>query len=163
MYSTLVFAPLHPANSSPPFHPSPKRSQSQRTNSTQTHHRPTSSNNALVLEIQRQIPNQMPNAIKRMERKGHRNNELQSSLHQQRQASKRRSHARRIQVPAEQGRDEICGTENVEPAGENAAGDTVQCGENPGDLGLVDCEVGRDGATFALLDEDLVGVGWGHL
>lgn len=36
-------------------------------------------------------------------------------------------------------------------------------GEDPGDLGLVDCEVGGGGAVFALRDEDFVGVGGLHL
>lgn len=35
-------------------------------------------------------------------------------------------------------------------------------GEDPGDLWLVDCEVGGGGAVFALCDEDFVGVGGFH-
>lgn len=44
-----------------------------------------------------------------------------------------------FEVEAEIGRDEVGETEEVEAAGEEAAGDAVEGGEDPGDLGLVDC------------------------
>ena len=50
-------------------------------------------------------------------------------------------------MPPEQGRDEVCGAEDVEAAGEGAAGDAVEGGGVPGHLRLVDCQVGGDGAV----------------
>jgi hypothetical protein len=66
-------------------------------------------------------------------------------------------------VPSEQRSNEVCGSEDVEAAGEDGASETVRDGEDPGDLWLVDCEVGGGGSVLALGDEDLVAVFGGEL
>jgi hypothetical protein len=66
-------------------------------------------------------------------------------------------------VPSEQRSYEVCGSEDVEAAGEDGAGETVRDGEDPGDLWLIDCEMGGGGAVLALGDEDLVAVFGGEL
>jgi len=63
-------------------------------------------------------------------------------------------------MPSKEWRDKICGSEDVEATGYEAASKTVQSGEDPWDLRLVDGEVGGGGAVFALCDEDVVAVGW---
>lgn len=64
-------------------------------------------------------------------------------------------------MPSEQGGSEVGGCEDIEAAGEQGGGDAVEAGQVPGDLGLVDGEVGRDGTEAALGGEDGVGVGGG--
>ena len=61
-------------------------------------------------------------------------------------------------MPPEQRRDEIRDPEEVECAGQRDARDAVQARGDPGDLRLVDGEVGGDGAVEALLGEDGVAV-----
>ena len=67
-----------------------------------------------------------------------------------------------LDMPAEEGRDEIGGAEDVETSAEERGGDAV-CGTAvPGDLRLVNSEMGRDGTGEALFCEDLVvGLGFG--
>ncbi len=62
-------------------------------------------------------------------------------------------------MPSQQRGDEVRGAEDVEASGEGAAGDAVEGGCVPGHLGLVDCQVGGDGAVQALGGEDGVRVG----
>lgn len=59
-------------------------------------------------------------------------------------------------VPAQGRGDQVEGTVDVEAAGEDAAGDAVEGGAVPGDLGLVDGEMGGYGAVEALVGEDVV-------
>lgn len=61
-------------------------------------------------------------------------------------------------MPSQQRRDEVGCAEDVEAAGEDGTGDAVEAGGDPGDLGLVDGEVGGDGAEAALGGEDRVGL-----
>lgn len=60
-------------------------------------------------------------------------------------------------MPAKERQDEVCGAEDVEPPTEHRAGDAIEGGAIPGDLGAVDGEVGGDGAVKTLLFEDGVG------
>lgn len=62
-------------------------------------------------------------------------------------------------MPSQQRGGQVGGTEDVEAAGEDAAGDAVEGGCVPGDLGLVDRQVRGDGTVEALGGEDGVGVG----
>jgi hypothetical protein len=64
-------------------------------------------------------------------------------------------------VPSSVRSDEVGDSKQVEGAGQGNAGDTVETRGDPGDLRLVDGEVGRDGAVDALLDENLLGLGFG--
>lgn len=61
-------------------------------------------------------------------------------------------------MDAKDGGDEVGEAEEVEGAGEEGTGDAVEGREDPGNLGLVDCEVGGHGAVEALAGEDLVGL-----
>ena len=60
-------------------------------------------------------------------------------------------------MPAQQGSDEVCRTEQVEGARERETGESGQAGCIPRYLRSVDGEVGGDGAVAALGDEDGVG------
>ena len=70
-------------------------------------------------------------------------------------------HTRALEMPSRERADEICGAEDVEPAGEDAGGDPVQPGAVPRYLRLVDREMWGDGALQTLGGEDRVGVGGG--
>lgn len=66
-----------------------------------------------------------------------------------------------LEVEADKGRDGIGGAKGVHGACENDAGNAVGAGQVPGQLGLVDGEMGGDGTELALGDEDVVGLGGG--
>ena len=102
----------------------------------------------------------MPQTVERVVSERHRNSELRQSLKSQGPGREAGSEHRALEVPADGGRDEVQDAEGVEAAGEGDAGDAVERRAVPGDLRLVDAEVGGDGAVQALLCEDLV-VGWG--
>jgi hypothetical protein len=59
-------------------------------------------------------------------------------------------------VPAEGGRNQVERAVGVEATAEDAAGDTVQRRQIPGNLRAVDGEMRRDGAVQTLLSEDVV-------
>ena len=65
-------------------------------------------------------------------------------------------------MPSEERRDEIRSAKDIETPTDGDTCDAVQRGEDPGDLGLVDRQVGGDGTVFALRDEDFVRVGGGQ-
>ncbi|KAL8800059.1 MAG: hypothetical protein Q9200_007364, partial [Gallowayella weberi] len=71
----------------------------------------------------------MPNAIKPMKRKRHRDPKLQQHLHGRRQLGERGRERRGFEMPAEKGGDEVEGAEGVEGAGEDGARDAVEGGE----------------------------------
>lgn len=101
----------------------------------------------------------MPHAVETVERHRQRQRKLGQNLRRHRPGRKGRSHALALQMPAEQWRDEVGGTEDVEAAGEDGAGNAVERGENPGYLWAVDGQMRGGGAVLALLDEDFVRVG----
>lgn len=61
-------------------------------------------------------------------------------------------------MPAEYGCDEVGGGEGVESARGDGACDAVESAGVPGDLGTVDAQVRRDGASETLLGEDFGGI-----
>lgn len=65
-------------------------------------------------------------------------------------------------MPSEERRDEIRSAKDIEAPTDGDTCDAIQPGEDPGDLRLVDCQVGCDGTVFALRDEDFVRVGRCH-
>lgn len=106
----------------------------------------------------------MPSPTGSMVREHQRSEELDTSLHSNRQASERSSEGCRVEVPAEKGGDEVCCCEDVEAACHERAGDTMQTGTDPADLWAVDGQVRRDGARETLFGEDggfLAGDGFG--
>lgn len=102
----------------------------------------------------------MPQSIERVVRERHGERELGEGLEGERPGREAGGEHGALEVPADGGRDEVEDAEGVEAAGEGDAGDAVERRAVPGDLRLVDAEVGGDGAVQALLCEDLV-VGWG--
>lgn len=96
----------------------------------------------------------MSNPIERMKRKRQREPKLDGHLGRQRQGSERGSQRRGFQVPAEEWRDQVADTEEVEGTGEDGARDAVQSRDVPGDLRLVDGEVRGDGPVEPLFDDE---------
>lgn len=105
----------------------------------------------------------MPQAVEGVVGERHRNGELGEDLECQRPGGEAGGEHGALEVPADSRRDQVEDAEDVEAAGEGNAGDTVEGGAVPGDLRLVDAEMGCDRAVQALLCEDLVrGLGGGH-
>lgn len=101
----------------------------------------------------------MPDAVPGMKRKRPGDGELDHALGHGAEAAEPLRHRGRLEVPAQQRGDEVCGAEEVEAAGEGAAGDAVRDGGVPGHLRLVDGQVRGDGPVQALRGEDGVCVG----
>lgn len=137
-----------------------QESQRKRAHNTKPNHKPTRLLHLLVVDHARGIPSQMPQTVERVVRERHGDGELGEGLEGQRPGRKAGGEHGALEVPADGGRDEVEDAEGVEAAGEGDAGDAVERRAVPGDLRLVDAEVGSDGAVQALLCEDLV-VGWG--
>lgn len=101
----------------------------------------------------------MPNAIQTVEGNGHGQTELDQHFGEQRQRTKRRRNRGRLQMPADNGRDQVRRGVDVERARGDRARDSVQSTRVPGDLGTVDGQVRSDRSVQALLGEDLGRVG----
>ena len=80
----------------------------------------------LVRQLPPSIPNQMPNAVKRMEGKRHRNTEFDEQLRSKRQRPERSRHTSTVEMPSEQGSAEVGRAKNVEAPAEDAAGDAIE-------------------------------------
>lgn len=110
----------------------------------------------------------MAEAVQAVEEEGEGDGRLSSDLRSDRPAGDGGNHGGSLEVPAHGGGHEVGEAEEVEAAAEHDAGDTVERGGDPGDLGAVDGQMRGDGAVTALLDEDLLGlillnvVGGGH-
>lgn len=132
-------------------------SQSHRSSNTQAHNGPPCPHHLLIRQLRARIPHQMPDPVEAVKCERHCDSHLHQYLCGDGPRSKGGRYARTIQVPSKQRSAEVCGTEDVEPAAENRAGYTVECGEIPRDLGFVDRQVRGDGTVAALLFEDRVG------
>lgn len=104
----------------------------------------------------------MPNPIKNMERKRHREEQLRRNLRHDRPRREPSRQRCRAQVQSQNRRGEVPDPEEVEATRQHDTGDAVEHRRVPGDLRAVDGQVRGDGAVAALLDEDLVGVGGGE-
>lgn len=131
-------------------------SKRQRANNAHTNHSPTSLLHLLVVDHARCVPRQMPEAVERVVGERKRNSGLRKNLERQRPGGEAGGNDGALEVPADGRRDQVCGAEDVEGSREGDAGDAVEGGAVPGDLRLVDAEMGCDGAVQALLCEDLV-------
>lgn len=80
----------------------------------------------------------MPHTVKAMKRKWERHRELGRDLQRHGPGAKRRRHAGRLQMPAEQRRDQVGGAEGVEAPAQHRARDPVQRRAVPCYLRLVD-------------------------
>ena len=99
---------------------------------TPPHNHPPRPHNLLIPQLPPQIPHQMPHPIEpvKPERQPHR--KLQHPLHHRMQISKRFCKVHALEVPTEQGSEEVGGAEEVETPAEKGAGYTVEGGEVPG-------------------------------
>lgn len=131
-------------------------SKRQRANYADSNHSPTSLLHLLVVDHARSVPRQMPEAVERVVGERQRNRSLRKNLERQRPGGEAGGNDGTLEVPADGRRDQVCGAEDVKGSREGNASDTVEGGAIPGDLGLVDAEMGCDGAVQALLCEDLV-------
>lgn len=101
----------------------------------------------------------MPDPIEAVEAESEGGQGLDADLDEDGQRGKACGEGGRLQMPAKQGGDEVGEAEDVETRGERGAGDTVECGQIPGDLRSVDGEMGGHGAMAALFGQDLFGGG----
>lgn len=105
----------------------------------------------------------MPDAVEGVEDEGEGEQRLGGDLCGQRPGGEGGSDGLGLEVPAGERGDGVGGEEDVEAARQQRAGDTVERRGVPGDLRLVDAQVGGDGAAQALLLEDGVGLGGGQV
>lgn len=134
-----------------------QESQRKGAHNTKANHEPTRLLHLLVGDHARGVPDQMPQAVERVVGERHGDGELGEGLEGERPRGEAGGEHGALEVPTDGGCDEVEDAEGVEAAGEGDAGDTVERRAVPGDLRLVDAEVGSDGAVEALLCEDLVG------
>lgn len=99
----------------------------------------------------------MSNSIETVVRERERNKQLSRKLGGNGPSTKGGSDTGGLEMPSEEGGSEVRGAEDVEAAGEDAAGDSVERGADPGYLGLVDSQVRGDGAVATLGGEEVVG------
>lgn len=102
----------------------------------------------------------MPDPGPEMIRNRPRDAKLQHPLRHAAEATEPFRHGARLQVPPQQRGRQVRRREDVHAAREHAAGDAVERGPVPGDLGAVDGKVRGDGAVQTLGGEDGVGGGW---
>lgn len=91
-----------------------KERKSQRRHYTDPHDRPSSQDNLPITECRTCIPRQMPKPIEAMEGKWKGKKSFHTQLQEQGPARKRRSDARRLQMPPKQWGDQVRGAEGVE-------------------------------------------------
>jgi len=84
----------------------------------------------------------MSQSIQRMKHERKRHRPLNQQFRNNRPTSKRSRNTRGFQMPSESRGDEVRETEEVEAPREDGAGDSVERGEIPCYLGLVDAQVG---------------------
>ena len=133
------------------------KSHRQTRQSANPKHKPPSLLNLLIRNHTSSIPNQMPQTIERVKHKWPSDRKLRRNLQQHWPSSEASSQNRSLNVPTKRRSDQVKGTIGVEKSAHSAAGDTVQCGQVPGDLRFVDCEVRSHGAGETLFGEDLGG------
>lgn len=86
---------------------------------------------------------------------------LDADLGRDRKGSEGGRDGGRLEVETQERGGGVGGEVGVEGAGEGNASDAVEGGHDPGELGLVDAEMGRDGAAETLGGENLVALGLG--
>jgi hypothetical protein len=114
------------------------KSQPQRRHRTNPHHRPPRPNNLLVRQLGARIPHQMSQPIESMVREWERHASLEEDFRHDGPGREGGCEGGALQVPPEQGGDEVGGAEDVDAPAEGGAGDTVEGTAVPGYLGAVD-------------------------
>lgn len=102
------------------------------------------------------VPNQMPDSVPRVICERQREHPLDPNLRSNRQSPKRGGNASRLKMETKRRRSQVGEGENIDPTRDSCAGDPVCSRPVPSQLRLVDTEVRRDRAEFALGDEDRV-------
>lgn len=105
----------------------------------------------------------MPQAVEAVVGKGESEKRLGGDLCGKGPGGKGSGDGLRLEVPAGERGDGVGGEEKVHAAREHRAGDTVQSRAIPGDLRLVDGQVGGNGAAQALLLQDNARFGLGEV
>lgn len=147
-----IFNSFHPPwiQLMPPSH----HRQEQRCQPRQPNHEPSSLLHLLVGDHATGIPDQMPNAIERVEGEGQADGEFRREFCRDGPGREPRGQAGGLEMPSRQGRGEVSEAEDVEGTREGDAGQSVEHGEVPCDLRAVDAQMRSDGAVQALLRQD---------
>lgn len=120
--------------------------------------------NSRLVKALAQVEDQMPAAVDEVVGEGEAQQELDSVVHHGGHVGEGLGQRGALDVPAEQGSDEVRCEVDVRGAGEGAAGDTGPGGvAEPGLVELIDAQMGRDRAVETLLGEDVVAFGGGKL
>lgn len=120
--------------------------------------------NLSLCETDTHVEDEMPHAVDKVVDKGETEEELDAAADGVGHAGKGLGEALALNVPPEQGGDEVGGEVEVGGPGQGAARDSGPGRvAEPGLVELVDAEVGGDGAVEALLDENVVALGGGVL
>lgn len=141
-----------------------EESKVQTTNNAGAPEIPTSLDNRAASKAHTDIKSQMSHAVDSVENKGPSNEELETALDGDGESSGSGNEGRGLEVPADEGSGQVGDGGSVQGAGEGGAGDALpRRAAEPGLLGVVDLEMGRDGAGETLLGEKGGGVGGGEL
>lgn len=103
----------------------------------------------------------MPYTIKPMKHERKNQPHLRHALHQQWHARKGSRNRSRTGNQPRNRSSRIRKKIEIKQRRQGNSGETVQTGKIPGELGLVDAEMGSNGTVSALLDEDVMGFGFG--
>lgn len=125
---------------------------------------PAPLDNLRLGEAEGEIVGQVADTVEEVEGEGPGDEELETTLGGEREGTESGDEGLALDVPAEEGRDEVGAKVDVESGRETTAGDTgPDGGAEPGLLHLVDCQVRGDGAAEALLCEKLEAILGGEL
>ncbi len=110
-----------------------------------------------LLEALAEIEEDVPHTVGEVVGEGEAETELDTAVDDGGHVGKGLSQAGALDVPAQEGGDEVGGEVSVGDAGQGAAGDTGPGRvAEPGLVQLVDAQMGGDGAVETLLGKDLV-------
>jgi hypothetical protein len=98
----------------------------------------------------------MSDTIPRVISKGKGSSKFDGELASERKGTEGGGDGTRLKVKAEQRRGSVEGKVGIETAGKSDTGNTGERGHVPGQLGLVDAEMGSDGAAETLSGKDLI-------
>lgn len=136
--------------------------QDGAANESQANNGPSGDGNLLVGDAHGKIPHQVSDAVEAVEGERKADEELGRELGDNRPGSEGGGERGALKVPAQGGGRQVGEAEEVEGARHDDSGQAVEHGQVPGDLGLVDAEMGCYGAVQALFGEDLArGLGVG--
>ncbi len=140
------------------------KGQVQATQQAGTENRALRQANGGLGKALAEIIRKMANAVDEVESERKAEEEFDATLDDKGEGSKRRDETGALKVEAGEGGNQVRREVDVGDARHGAAGDSGPGGgAEPGLLHLVDAEMGGDGTTLALVDEDLVSLVVGEL